>query len=77
MPSAGPSVDRCSKVSQVANPTRTAAFITATDGKIAFRHGGKAIVVCHDGSTAFVAPEDFRNYDLKGRIDNSFWKANF
>jgi prepilin-type N-terminal cleavage/methylation domain-containing protein/prepilin-type processing-associated H-X9-DG protein len=98
MPSAGPSVDRCFKVSQVTNPTRTAAFITATDwiakydgrllwkttpeegkstdGKIAFRHGGKAIVVYYDGSTGFVTPEAMRGFDAKGGANHPFWKAN-
>jgi prepilin-type N-terminal cleavage/methylation domain-containing protein len=98
MPALTPGGDRSFKVSQVTNPTRTAAFITATDwiakyegrllwetspvegkstdGKIAFRHGDKAIVVYYDGSSGFVTPADFRNFDAKGGINNPFWKAN-
>ena len=98
MPALKPGGDRSFKVSEVTNPARTAAFITATDwiakyegrllwesspvegkstdGKIAFRHGNKAIVVYYDGSSGFVTPDDFRNFDAKGGINHPFWKAN-
>lgn len=98
MPAAAISSDKSFKVSQVTNPTRTAAFITATDwiakytgrllwetspvegkstdGKIAFRHGDKAIVVYYDGSSGFVTPADIKRFDAKGGINHPFWKAN-
>ncbi len=36
MPAAAPNTDRSFKVNQVTNPTRTAAFITATDWKVVY-----------------------------------------
>ena len=98
MPAPKPNTDRCFKVGQVTNPSRTAAFFTATDwivnynsrfnwlnnpveGKttdqrIAYRHGGKAIVVYYDGSTGFVSPDDIRAIDKQGGASHPFWKAN-
>ena len=98
MPTLKPNTDRSFKVSQVTNPSRSAAFLTATDwivsynsrflwlnnpveGKttdqrIAYRHGGKAIVVYYDGSTGMVSPDDIRAIDAKGGANHPFWKAN-
>lgn len=98
MPALSPGKDRSFKVSQVTNPTLTAAFITATDwiakyegrllwesapvegkstdGKIAFRHGDRAIVVYYDGSSGMITPEDIRRFDKRGGANHPFWKAN-
>lgn len=48
-----------------------------TDGKIAFRHGGMAIVVYYDGSSGLISPEDLRRIDRDGGKEHPFWKANF
>lgn len=98
MPSLAPGRDRSFRVTQVTNPTRTAAFITATDwivsyngrfrwlqkpveGKstdqrIAYRHGGKAVVAYYDGSSGMISPDDVRGFDKKGGANHPFWKAN-
>jgi prepilin-type processing-associated H-X9-DG protein len=47
-----------------------------TDQRIAYRHGGKAVVVYYDGSTGMVSPEDIRDIDKKGGASHPFWKAN-
>lgn len=47
-----------------------------TDQRIAYRHGGKAIVVYYDGSTGLVSPDDIRAIDAKGGASHPFWKAN-
>jgi prepilin-type processing-associated H-X9-DG protein len=98
MPPATPKSDRSFKTSEVTHPSRSAAFITATDWKVihssrfrwldnpvegkstdqkmAYRHGGKAIVVYYDGSTGFVSPADIRAFDAQGGANHPFWKAN-
>lgn len=43
------------------------------DGKIAYRHKGKAIVAYYDGHTAMITPEDMKEIDRRGGIDNMFW----
>lgn len=87
------------RVSQITNPSRSAAFITATDhhakysgrfiwnsaslegkstnGRLAFRHGGRAIVAYYDGSTGLITQEELRAIDAKGGKSHPFWKANF
>ncbi len=47
------------------------------DGKIAYRHGGKAIVVYYDGHVGTVTPEDLKEFEKKNSgVDNQpFWKA--
>jgi prepilin-type N-terminal cleavage/methylation domain-containing protein len=99
MPVFGPNSDRSFKVMQVTDPTRTAAFVTATDhylkysgrflwdknaregkstnGRMAFRHNGAAIVVYYDGGSAFIKQDDLRRFDKNGGVNNPFWKANF
>jgi prepilin-type N-terminal cleavage/methylation domain-containing protein/prepilin-type processing-associated H-X9-DG protein len=98
MPSNKPNSDKSFKVSQVTNPSRSAAFVTATDWKVvhasrfrwldnpvegkstdqkmAYRHGGKAIVVYYDGSSGLVSPEDIRAFDKKGGANHPFWNAS-
>jgi prepilin-type processing-associated H-X9-DG protein len=98
MPGSGPNASKGFRVNQISNPSRTAAFITATDwiakysgrlvwktspkegkstdGKIAYRHGGKAVVVYYDGSTGLIAPEDIRRFDAAGGVSHPFWKAD-
>ena len=49
----------------------------STDGRMAFRHDGKAIVVYYDGSTGFITQGDIKAYDAKGGLANPFWKANY
>lgn len=95
----GKTQDKCFRVLQVTDPTRTAAFVTATDwvlkytgrlnwesspeegkstdGKMAFRHGGRAIVVYYDGHIGFVTPHDLKEFDKQGGSNHPFWKADF
>jgi prepilin-type processing-associated H-X9-DG protein len=47
------------------------------DGKLAFRHGGKAIVTYYDGSTSMVGPAEIRSFDSKGGANHPFWKADY
>lgn len=97
MPPAKPDSDRSFKVSQVTNPSRSAAFITATDWKVifnsrylwfnnpvegkttnqqmAYRHGGKAVVVYYDGSTGLVSRSDIEAIDKQGGANHPFWNA--
>lgn len=49
----------------------------STDGRLAFRHGGKAIVVYYDGSTGLITQEELRRIDAQGGRNHPFWKANF
>jgi len=46
-----------------------------TDGKVAFRHGGKAVVVYYDGSTGLISMDDLKRIDGNGGKENIFWKA--
>ncbi len=86
-------------VGQITNPSRSAAFITATDhhakyggrflwnssskegktsdGRLAFRHGGRAIVAYYDGSTGLITQGDLRQFDANGGLSHPFWKANY
>jgi prepilin-type N-terminal cleavage/methylation domain-containing protein/prepilin-type processing-associated H-X9-DG protein len=99
MPIFGPNSDRSFRVHQITDPTRTAAFVTATDhylkysgrylwtktsregkstdGRMAFRHGGKAIVAYYDGSSGFITQDDLKRFDRSGGLNHPFWKANF
>lgn len=43
------------------------------DGKIAYRHGDKAVVVFYDGHTELISMEQMREIDRRGGIDNIFW----
>lgn len=43
------------------------------DGKIAYRHQGKAVVAFYDGHVGTVTIEDMRRIDRRGGIDNAFW----
>lgn len=47
---------------------------TTTD-KMAFRHGGKAVVIYYDGSSGFITPGDIARIDANGGVANSFWRA--
>jgi prepilin-type processing-associated H-X9-DG protein len=98
MPAATPRSDRSFRVSQVTHPSRTAAFMTATDWKVihanrfrwlenpvegkttdqrvAYRHGGKAVVVYYDGSSGLISPSDMRAFDQQGGANHPFWKAD-
>lgn len=46
------------------------------NGKIAYRYGGKALVVYFDGHVGEVTPEDMKRVDKLGGIKNVFWNAN-
>jgi len=48
----------------------------STDSKMAFRHGGKAIIVYYDGSTGFITPGDLKRFDSEGGAAHPFWKGN-
>lgn len=87
----------CYKVIHIANPSRTAFIMTATDytvnyngrflwkdapvegkttnSKLAYRHGGKAVVVYYDGSTGLVGMDDMARFDANGGKEHPFWKA--
>jgi prepilin-type N-terminal cleavage/methylation domain-containing protein/prepilin-type processing-associated H-X9-DG protein len=43
------------------------------DGKIAFRHDGRAIAVFYDGHTKALTPEDIERIDSEGGKDHVFW----
>jgi prepilin-type N-terminal cleavage/methylation domain-containing protein/prepilin-type processing-associated H-X9-DG protein len=43
------------------------------DSKIAYRHGGKAVVAFYDGHASTMTIYDMRNIDRKGGINNVFW----
>ena len=47
-----------------------------TDQRIAYRHGGKAVVVYYDGSSGLISPNDIRNFDKQGGANHPFWKAD-
>lgn len=90
---------RSYRMSEVKQPGRSAAFITATDwlakysgrfnwegeaavegktgdGKIAFRHGGKALVAYFDGHVGEITRKDLEDIDEKGGASNIFWDAD-
>jgi prepilin-type N-terminal cleavage/methylation domain-containing protein/prepilin-type processing-associated H-X9-DG protein len=46
------------------------------NGKIAYRYGGKALVVYFDGHVGEVTREDMKRFDKLGGIKNVFWNAN-
>ncbi len=46
-----------------------------SDGKIAYRHGNKALVVYFDGHVGEMGKADFEAIDKTGGVDNVFWKA--
>ncbi len=46
------------------------------DGKIAYRHNNKAIVVYYDGHAGEISLADMRRIDGLGGANNIFWKAN-
>lgn len=43
------------------------------DGKIAYRHKGKALVVFYDCHTEALTPKDMAKFDTRGGINNVFW----
>lgn len=43
------------------------------DGKIAYRHGERAVVAFYDGHTETITIDDMRAIDRRGGIDNVFW----
>lgn len=43
------------------------------DSKIAYRHGGKAVVAFYDGHAATMSIDDMRNIDRNGGINHVFW----
>ncbi len=46
------------------------------DGKIAYRHNNKTIVIYYDGHAGEVTQADIRRIDGLGGANNIFWKAN-
>ncbi len=46
-----------------------------TDGKMAFRHGGKAVVVYYDGSVGTIRMQDLVRFDANGGKSNVFWNG--
>lgn len=49
----------------------------SSDGKIAYRHRGKAAVVYYDGSTGVISPGDVKKFDSNGATYHPFWRADF
>ena len=47
------------------------------DGKIAYRHRGKAAVVYYDGSMGMISPGEMKTIDSSGATNHPFWRANF
>jgi prepilin-type N-terminal cleavage/methylation domain-containing protein len=43
------------------------------DGKIAYRHKGKALVVFYDCHTEAITPKDMLKFDARGGVNNVFW----
>lgn len=43
------------------------------DGKIAYRHKGKALVVYYDCHTEAISPKDMSKFDTRGGVNNVFW----
>jgi prepilin-type N-terminal cleavage/methylation domain-containing protein/prepilin-type processing-associated H-X9-DG protein len=43
------------------------------DGKIAYRHGERAVVVYYDGHADTITVDEMRTIDRRGGIDNVFW----
>jgi prepilin-type N-terminal cleavage/methylation domain-containing protein/prepilin-type processing-associated H-X9-DG protein len=48
-----------------------------TNGKLAFRHGNKAIAVYFDGSSGLVSKADIDRFDANGGVKNVFWNGLF
>jgi prepilin-type processing-associated H-X9-DG protein len=51
----------------------------SNDGKIAFRHGGKALVVYYDGHVGELTMADLKKIDSEGipnGVANIFWNAD-
>lgn len=46
-----------------------------TTDKMAFRHGGSAVVVYYDGSSGFINYSDIARFDANGGATNPFWRA--
>lgn len=46
------------------------------DGKIAFRHGKKAMVVYYDGHVGEITKEQLKQIDQQGGASNIFWRAD-
>ena len=57
--------------------TKTSVEGKSTDGRMAFRHDGKAIVVYYDGSSGFITQGDIKAYDANGALAHPFWKADY
>jgi prepilin-type N-terminal cleavage/methylation domain-containing protein/prepilin-type processing-associated H-X9-DG protein len=43
------------------------------DGKIAYRHQGKAVVSYFDGHTGLISINDMKEINLRGGVNNVFW----
>lgn len=48
-----------------------------TDGKMAFRHSKKAVVVYFDGSSGFITKQDIARFDANGGQANPFWNGTY
>lgn len=46
------------------------------DGKIAYRHRGKAVVAYFDGHTALISINDMKEINRRGGVNNVFWGGN-
>jgi prepilin-type N-terminal cleavage/methylation domain-containing protein/prepilin-type processing-associated H-X9-DG protein len=46
------------------------------DGKIAYRHQGKAVVAYFDGHTSLISINDMKEINRRGGVNNVFWGGN-
>lgn len=74
-----PQIDDAPRQAQLADPARSAAFITSDTpfvtqdtGAIAYRHDKKAVVVYYDGGAREITPAQVTSF---GDASSRFWKA--
>lgn len=46
------------------------------DGKVAYRHQGKAVVAYFDGHTGLISTSDMKEINRRGGVNNVFWGGN-
>jgi prepilin-type N-terminal cleavage/methylation domain-containing protein/prepilin-type processing-associated H-X9-DG protein len=46
------------------------------DGKVAYRHQGKAVVAYYDGHTGLISIDDMKEINRRGGVNNVFWGGN-
>lgn len=46
------------------------------NSKVAYRHGGKAVVAYYDGHTGLISIDDMKEINRRGGVNNVFWGGN-